>query len=229
MRLLIIEDEIELANSLRAQLSTIGFAVDTAYDGFSGEDKALVTEYDIIVLDLNLPHKNGIDVCKTLRQQNVKSAIIMLTARDTVSDKTKGLDSGADDYLIKPFAFEELRARIQALVRRTYRRGNPVINVGDLSINPLTRFASYQSKNINLTTREFDILEYLASRYPQVVSTEDILEHVWDENIDSFSNVVRVHLANLRRKLRSEVGLVKIETIKRKGYRLCLLLKPEQH
>ncbi|QOR35250.1 response regulator transcription factor [Clostridium sp. 'deep sea'] len=227
MRLLIIEDEVELANSLKTRLNTIGYAVDIAYDGLVGEEKALVNNYDIVVLDLNLPNKNGIEVCKALRTEGVESAIIMLTARDTVKDKTLGLDNGADDYLIKPFAFEELRARIQALVRRSYQRSNPIIKLDELVINPLSRMVTFNNIKLSLTTREFDILEYIAVKYPTVVSTEDILEHVWDENIDSFSNVVRVHLANLRRKLKNNVGDIKIETIKGKGYRLCLNSKQE--
>ncbi|WP_373897802.1 response regulator transcription factor [Haloimpatiens sp. FM7315] len=227
MRLLIIEDEVELAKALQTGLTKLGFAVDVSNDGLEGEEKALITQYDIVVLDLNLPSKNGIEICKTLRKENIKSSIIMLTARDSISDRTLGLDSGADDYLTKPFAFEELRARIQALVRRAYGKSNPVITIGKLSINPLSRIAIYDNTEITLTSREFDILEFMAVKYPEVISTEDILEHVWNENIDSFSNVVRVHLANLRRKLKNVVGYSVIETIKGKGYRLCSNLKQE--
>lgn len=227
MRLLIIEDETELAKTLKIGLSKLGFAVDTAYDGLKGEDKALINDYDIIILDLNLPNKDGINICKTLRNQGLEASIIMLTARDSVLDKTHGLDSGADDYLIKPFAFEELRARIHALVRRTYRKSNPIISIGKLTINPLSKVVTYNDKEITLTAKEFDILEYMAIKHPEVISTEDILEHVWDENVDYFSNVVRVHLANLRKKLKNESGSPLIETVKGKGYRLCSNSKQE--
>ncbi|MFD3157005.1 response regulator transcription factor [Haloimpatiens sp. FM7330] len=221
MRVLIIEDEIELSKTLKQGLIEFGFAVDIANKGLEGEEKALVTEYDIIILDLNLPDKDGLEICKTLRIEGIDTPILMLTARDKISDKALGLDNGADDYLIKPFAFEELRARMQALVRRSHGRSNPIITIGLLIINPASRIVTYDKKEIKLTAREFDILEYMGSKYPQVVSTEDILEHVWDDNIDIFSNVVRVHLANLRRKLKKETGEPLIETIKGKGYRLC--------
>lgn len=227
MRLLIIEDEIELGSTLKVGFKNLGFAVDVSNDGLEGEKKAFENEYDIIILDLNLPSKNGIEICKTLRQENIEVAIIMLTAKDSIKDRARGLDNGADDYLVKPFAFDELRARIQALVRRIYNKSNPIISLGKLSINPFSRMVTYNEKIIKLTTKEFDILEFMANTYPKVVSTEDILEHVWNENIDSFSNVVRVHLANLRKKLKNEIGYSVIETIKGKGYRICLTLKQE--
>lgn len=227
MRLLIVEDEVELSKTLKIGLEKLGFAVDVSNDGLEGEDKALINEYDIIILDLNLPGKNGIEICKTLRNENKESAIIMLTARDSIKDRAMGLDSGADDYLIKPFAFEELRARIQALVRRSYKKKNPVITLEKLNINPLSRIAKYNDEEIKLTSKEFDILEFMANKYPEIVSTEDILEHVWNENVDSFSNAVRVHLANLRKKLKSKANFSVIETIKGKGYRLCLNSKQE--
>lgn len=227
MRLLIIEDNIELAYALKGFLTKLGFAIDLSHDGLEGEEKALINKYDIIILDLNLPNKNGIEICKTLRNENIETAIIMLTARDSIKDKTIGLDSGSDDYLIKPFAFEELRARIQALVRRSYKKNNPIITLENLIINPLSRIVTYNTEKINLTAKEFDILEFMANKYPEFVSTEDILEHVWNENIDSFSNAVRVHLANLRKKLKDKTGFPVIETIKGKGYRLCLNSKQE--
>ena len=220
MRLLIIEDEKELANALARGLKSLGYAVDAVNDGLTGEQMAIAVNYDLIILDLTLPEKDGLEVCKFLRENDCSSAIIMLTARNRVTDRTKGLDSGADDYLAKPFAFDELRARIQALLRRAYGNRNPVLTVGKLIINPARRTVTYDDKPITLTAREFDILEFIASKHPSVVSTEDILEHVWNEEIDPFSNVVRVHLANLRRKLKNNAGESIIETLIGKGYRL---------
>ncbi len=220
MRLLIVEDEKELASALGRGLKSLGYAVDTANDGLSGEQMATAVNYDLIILDLTLPEKDGLEVCKFLRENGCTSAIIMLTARNRVIDRTKGLDSGADDYLAKPFAFDELRARIQALLRRAYGNRNPVIVVGKLIINPASRIVTYYDNAVTLTAREFDILEFIASKHPSVVSTEDILEHVWNEEIDPFSNVVRVHLANLRRKLKNNAGESIIETLIGKGYRL---------
>ncbi len=220
MRLLIIEDEVELAKALGRGLKSLGYAVDIANDGLAGEQMAMAINYDLIILDLTLPQKDGLEVCKYIRQNGCSSAIIMLTARNKISDTTKGLDIGADDYMAKPFAFDELRARIQALLRRSYGNLNPVITIGKLQINPAGRTVTYNNENITLTSREFDILEFFAMRYPAVVSTEDILEHVWNDEIDPFSNVVRVHLANLRRKLKDSAGESLIETLIGKGYRL---------
>jgi DNA-binding response OmpR family regulator len=220
LRLLIIEDEIELAKALGRGLKSLGYAVDIANDGITGEQMAMSTSYDLIILDLTLPEKDGLEVCRYIRENGCTSAILMLTARNKVSDRTAGLDIGADDYLAKPFAFDELRARIQALLRRFYGNRNPVITIGKLIVNPASRTATYNDSYITLTAREFDILEYFASRYPEVVSTEDILEHVWNDEIDPLSNVVRVHLANLRRKLKESAGKPMLETLIGKGYRL---------
>lgn len=220
MRLLIIEDEIELAKALEKGLKPFGYAVDLAFDGLEGEEKAMAVNYDVIVLDLTLPVKDGIDVCRYLREHGCNSAIIMLTARSRVSERTLGLDSGADDYLAKPFAFDELRARIQALLRRSFGSRNPVLNIGNLTVDPAARTVSFGGRVIGLTSREFDILEYFARKYPAVVSTEEVFEHVWNDEVNPFSNVVRVHLANLRRKLKTEDGEPLIETVVGKGYKL---------
>lgn len=222
MRILIIEDEIELAKALQRGLKSLGYAVDTAFDGIDGEVKAMSVNYDLIVLDLTLPQKDGIDVCKGLRDHGCTSAVLMLTARSQVSERTLGLDSGADDYLAKPFSFDELRARIQALLRRSFGLHSPAITIGGLSVDPAKRMVCYAGHEIVLTAREFDILEYFACRYPDCISTEEILEHVWNDEVDPFSNVVRVHLANLRRKLKNEAGGPLIETIVGKGYKLWI-------
>jgi two-component system response regulator QseB len=221
VRLLVIEDETELAKAVARGLKSLGYAVDIAFDAIDGEQMATAVNYDLIILDLNLPGKDGIEVCRYIRENGCTAAVLMLTARNKVSDRTLGLDSGADDYLAKPFAFDELRARIQALLRRTFGHRNPVLTIGGLTVNPATRTVSYCNKDIDLTAREFDILEYFACRYPAVISTEEILEHVWNDEVDPFSNVVRVHLANLRRKLKTGSGEPLIETLIGKGYRLC--------
>lgn len=221
MRLLIIEDEVELAESLSRGLKALGYAADIAFEGLEGEHKALVTEYDVIILDLNLPDMDGIEICRSLRAKGVKSGILILTARSRVSDKARGLDSGADDYLAKPFAFDELRARIQALLRRSYGLRCPVVTIGALIIDPARRAVEYCGKPLSLTAKEFDILQYMSLNYPGVVSLEEIIEHVWNDEIDPFSNVARVHLGNLRRKLKNESGISIIETVIGKGYKLC--------
>lgn len=220
MRLLIVEDEAELARALQKGLKPFGYAVDTAFDGVDGEARAMAVDYDLIILDLTLPRKDGIEVCKELRSNGCTSAILMLTARNQVSERTLGLDSGADDYLAKPFSFDELRARIQALLRRSFGLHNPVITIGKLVVDPAKRSVSYADREIILTAREFDILEYISCKYPSYISTEEILEHIWNDEVDPFSNVVRVHMANLRRKLKNEAGEPLIETIIGKGYKL---------
>lgn len=220
MRLLIIEDEIELASALEKGLSCWGFAVDAAYEGMEGLRKALLNPYDVIILDLNLPDIDGIDICTSLRENNCESAILMLTARGTVTDKTLGLDRGADDYLVKPFSFDELRARLHALIRRQHGKRSPVIYIGKLMIDPTKRSVNVDTVSLKLTAREFDILEYLAIRYPEYASTENIMEHVWNEELNPFTNTVKVHIANLKRKLREASGQLLISTMIGKGY--CL-------
>lgn len=222
MRLLLVEDERELAETLARGLRSAGFACDLAYDGPEGELKASLTPYDLLVLDVNLPGLNGIDLCRRLRAEGCRAPILMLTARTDVADRILGLNSGADDYLGKPFDFEELKARLFALLRRAAVAPTPLISIGDLQIDPTTRRASWRSASLSLTAREFDLLAFLARSHPAVISAEQILEHVWDEHADPFTNTVRVHLANLRRKLREQTGESLIETLVGKGYRLCL-------
>lgn len=220
MRILIIEDDIELGESLKKFLTNNKFYVDLSTLGEDGQEKAQINKYDCVLLDLNLPDKDGIDVLKHLREEDILVPIIIITARDEIKERALGLDLGADDYLVKPFDLIELRARVNATIRRFYGRVNPEIKVNKLIINPKTRIVSYESKDISLSAKEFDILEYIANRYPEVVSSEDIAEHVYDEFFDPFSSVLRVHISNLKKKLKLSSGEELLITLKGKGYKL---------
>ena len=220
MRLLIIEDDIRLADEMRTGLERHGFTIDIANTGLDGEEKAYVTDYDAVLLDLNLPDKDGLEILSYLRNNKRNMPVLIVTARDTVRERSTGLDLGADDYIIKPFDFIELTSRIRAVVRRFYGRTNPKITIGSLSINPATQTALWENEIISLSTKEFDILLYLAERHPEIVSSEDIIEHTYDEDFDPFSSVLRVHISNLRKKLPAAGGQNLLITIKGKGY--CL-------
>lgn len=220
MRLLIIEDDIQLADEMRTGLERQGFTIDIANTGLDGEEKAYVTDYDAVLLDLNLPDKDGLEILSYLRNNKRNMPVLIVTARDTVRERSTGLDLGADDYIIKPFDFIELTSRIRAVVRRFYGRTNPKITIGSLSVNPATQTALWENEIISLSTKEFDILLYLAERHPEIVSSEDIIEHTYDEDFDPFSSVLRVHISNLRKKLQAAGGQNLLITIKGKGY--CL-------
>ena len=220
MRLLIIEDDIRLADEMRTGLERHGFTIDIANTGLDGEEKAYVTDYDAVLLDLNLPDKDGLEILSYLRNNKRNMPVLIVTARDTVRERSTGLDLGADDYIIKPFDFIELTSRIRAVVRRFYGRTNPKITIGSLSINPATQTALWENEIISLSTKEFDILLYLAERHPEIVSSEDIIEHTYDEDFDPFNSVLREHISNLRKKLQAAGGQNLLITIKGKGY--CL-------
>jgi DNA-binding response OmpR family regulator len=194
--------------------------VDLAHDGQEGQNTAFINQYDLIILDLNLPVTNGINVCKNIRDAGNEAAILILTARDSVNDKTLGLDTGADDYMTKPFSFDELRARVHALIRRSMGRRNPAISIGPLVIEPAKRTARVNCSELSLTPKEFDILEYLASKSPELVSSEDLIEHVWNETANPFSNTLKVHIANIKRKLKEQTNEIVIEANIGKGYGL---------
>lgn len=195
--------------------------MDLAYDGEAGEEKAFVNAYDGILLDLNLPRKDGLAVLQSLRASAVESPVIIITARDEIEERAKGLDFGADDYLVKPFELLELNARLRAVVRRYHGRSLPQVKVGALTVDPVCRRVDYQQKEILLKPKEFDILLCIAQRYPAVVSSEEISEHVYDENYDPFSSVLRVHLARLKKKLSEGAEKEILKTIRAKGYQLC--------
>jgi DNA-binding response OmpR family regulator len=220
MRVLVVEDERRLAGIIRRGLTEEGYAVDTAYDGEEAKYLAQNTAFDMIVLDIMLPKKNGVTVCRELRQERVNTPILMLTARDRVEDRVEGLDSGADDYLVKPFAFSELLARIRALLRREAVSKTSKLRVGELSMDTLTREVWRGQRKIDLTTREYTILLYFM-RHPNIVITRTMLEeNVWDYEFDGLSNIIDVYIRKLRRNIDIEGGDSLIQTVRGAGYRL---------
>lgn len=222
MRVLIIEDHQELANNMAKHLLNEKYQVDIAHEGHSGEEKAFVNRYDVILLDLNLPDKDGIDILKFLRQEGIDSPVVIITARDDLDERTLGLDAGADDYIGKPFQLKELSARIRAVIRRYYGRSHPQIIIGPMCIDPASRQARWNNELISLNPKEFDILEYLAERYPAVVSSEEIAEHIYDEDFDPFSSILRVHFTRLRKKLEKTCDKEILYNMRGKGYYLCV-------
>jgi DNA-binding response OmpR family regulator len=220
MRILVVDDDRRLCAVIKRGLLEEAYAVDLAYDGEEGEYLAEVNPYDLIILDIMLPNKDGIEVCRELRAKKVNTPILMLTAKDTVEDRVKGLDTGADDYLVKPFAFNELLARIRAMLRREGMSKSPELRVGDLTLNTLTRQVWRGQRPIELTTKEYVILEYFM-RHPNVVVTRTMVEeHAWDYDFDSLSNLVDVYIRRLRRKIDSEGEDSLIQTVRGAGYRL---------
>lgn len=217
MRVLIIEDEQRLATTLAKGLRRHGFAVDVAFDGDSGLEKGMVSDYDVIVLDRNLPVRHGDDVCQRLRADGCRAGILMLTASGTIEDRVAGLALGADDYLPKPFAFAELLARVHALSRRAAPSAPPVLERGDIRVDFAAASATRGGRDLGLTNKELGVLHVLLQAAGRVVSAEELLDRVWDENADPTSNVVRVTLSTLRRKLGDPPV---VETVIGRGYRL---------
>jgi DNA-binding response OmpR family regulator len=215
VRVLVVEDEVDLADGIAEGLRDRGMAVDLAYDGSSGADKALVNGYDVIVLDRDLPQMHGDDVCKVLVTSRVPARILMLTAAGTLTDRVQGLNMGADDYLAKPFAFAELVARILTLARRA-PTAPPVIRSGDLVLDRARRLVERAGQPLALTRKELGVLEVLIAAEGAVVSAEELLEKVWDEHVDPFTQAVSVTVARLRRKLGEPD---RIETVVGAGYR----------
>ena len=218
MRLLIIEDYRPLQQSLTKGLREAGFAVDTTGDGKEGLWYAMGNEYDVIILDLMLPGIDGLEILKQIRGKGQRSHVLILTAKDTIEDRVAGLDLGADDYLVKPFAFEELLARVRALLRRGYRRKNPQIKIKDLRIDLTTREVRRGRQEIALTPREYALLEYLAVRAGEIVSRTYIWEHLYEFNSSASSNVVDVYIGYLRRKVERPDKPPLINTIRGRGY-----------
>lgn len=220
MRLLLIEDYRPLQKSLTKGLREAGFAVDTTGEGQEGLWYATSNEYDVIILDLMLPGMDGLEILKKIRNRGRKSHVLILTAKDTVQDRVAGLDLGADDYLVKPFAFEELLARIRALLRRSYREKNPSVKIKDLRIDLTTQSVRRGRETIELTPREYVLLEYLAMRAGQLVSRSDIWEHIYEFKSSASSNVVDVYIGYLRKKIERSNRPALIHTVRGRGYML---------
>ena len=220
MHLLVIEDYPPLQQSLTKGLRAAGFAVDGTRDGREGLWYAMGNEYDVIILDLMLPGMDGLEILKKIRSKGRKVHVLILTAKDTVQDRVIGLDLGADDYLVKPFAFEELLARVRALLRRSYRQKNPSIKIKDLRIALTTQRVWRGREEIQLTPREYALLEYLAIRAGQMVSRSDIWEHVYEFSSSAYSNVVDVYIGYLRKKIEPSDKPALIHTVRGRGYSL---------
>jgi len=220
MRVLVIEDEKKIASFIQRGLKEEKYAVDVAYDGEDGLYKADINDYDLIVLDIMLPKKDGIYVCRELRKKKIETPILMLTARDTIEDKVNGLDVGADDYLTKPFAFEEFLARVRALVRRKNTAKTPQLKIADLELNQLTHKVKRAGKEISLTSKEYALLEYFMSHADQIITRTMISEHVWNEDFDSFTNVIDVYVRYLRNKIDKGFKRPLLHTIRGTGYLL---------
>jgi len=220
MRVLVVEDEVKMARAIRRGLEQEGYAVDTAADGDQGWFQASEHPYDAIVLDVMLPDVDGFEVCRRLRAAGRWAPVLLLTARDAVPDRIDGLDAGADDYLVKPFAFGELLARVRALVRRGAMARPVVLTCGDVALDPAAHTVTRAGQPVELSPREFALLEFLLRHPGEVVTRTAILEHVWDYDYDGLSNVVDVYVGYLRRKLEQPFGRTLIRTVRGVGYAL---------
>jgi two-component system, OmpR family, response regulator len=218
MRLLIAEDDVKLLGALARGLRGEGYAVDVAATGEEALFQARVYDYDAVILDVMMPGPDGIAVCRTLREERRWSPVLILTARDGVKDRIGGLDAGADDYLVKPFDFGELVARLRALLRRGAPERPAVLAAGDLEVDPATRTVTRRGRVVELTAREFGVLEFLARHAGEVVTRTDLLDHVWDQNYEGSTNVVDVYVGYLRRKLEDPFGEPLIRTVRGAGY-----------
>ena len=220
MRILITEDEKDLADALARGLRQQGYAADIAYDGEEALALAEVNDYDLIILDLNLPKIDGVEVCQRIRAAGSPVGILMLTARSSLDDRVNGLDQGADDYLVKPFHFPELLARVRAILRREGETRNPILRIGDLVLDPNSVKGYYRGSEIVFTTKEFAIVEYLMRNAGRVISQEEMLEHVWNQDANMFTQTVKVHIKNIRNKLNTAGAGDLISTVKGRGYLL---------
>lgn len=216
MRILVVEDEHRIAEALKKGLIQENYAVDVAYDGERGLDLAMSEDYDCLILDLMLPKRDGLNLCRELRNNDIHTPILMLTAKSTVNDRVNGLNYGADDYLVKPFAFEELLARLSALLRRPHDLVSSKLSYGGIQINSATKIVSVDNKQIQLSAKEYGLLEYLMRQKGRVVSKEEAISHVWDYDSDILPNTVEAHIKRLRNKL----GNNAIITIRGFGYKI---------
>ena len=223
MRILVVDDEPDLVAALARGLKREGYAVDTATSGEEALAKASWNPYDLVCLDLNMPDLDGLEVVDSLRSSwfhGISARVLMLTARDTIEDRIQGLDVGADDYLVKPFSFEELAARVRSLLRRDSGRTGSVIEIGPLQVDTSRHIAKRGERLLELTSKEFTLLRYFMSKPGQVISQSELLDHVWDEHADPVTNTVRVTVGTLRRKISVDDEIDLIETVVGSGYRL---------
>ncbi len=221
VRILVIEDNRQLNDSLRLSLARAGYAVDAAFDGLEGEELALLAPYDAIILDIMLPGKDGLAVCRELRRRKLSAPVLMLTARDTIDDRVTGLDSGADDYLVKPFATRELLARLRALLRRASEEKSGLLQVTDLTLDPASRRVERAGQLIALSAREFTLLEFFMRHPDRVVTRAAVQDHLWSFESVSNANTIDVYVRRLRLNLDDPFPLKLIETVRGVGYRLC--------
>jgi DNA-binding response OmpR family regulator len=227
MTILVVEDEVKITRFIKKGLEMEHYTVDTAYDGREAMEKGEVNTYDLIILDIMLPHLSGIEVCRRLREKKIDTPIIMLTARDTVTDRVSGLDAGADDYLVKPFAFDELLARIRALLRREKTVKSTKLRVGDLVLDPATHEVHRGGKEIPLSSKEYRLLDYMMRRPGHVCTRTMIGEHIWGYNFADDSNVIDVYVSYLRRKIDKGFKTKLIHTVRDVGYKLRDKSRPE--
>jgi DNA-binding response OmpR family regulator len=222
VRILVVDDEADLAEAVARSLRREGYAVDVAGGGGQALDRLLVNPYDLVLLDLTMPDIDGIEVCRRIRTDPLydpTTRILMVTARDSIDERVRGLDQGADDYLVKPFALPELSARVRTLLRRETSGGDAVLSAGPLALDTARQLVSWDDEPIDLTTKEFSLLRYFMRHEGEVLSQERLLEHVWDEMLDPFTNTARVTVGTLRRKLAAVTGTTLIETVIGSGYR----------
>ncbi len=227
MRLLVVDDEDDLAQAVAKGLRREGYAVDIAASGQDALDAVAITDYDLVCLDLTMAGLDGLDVCREIRAMDQgRCRVLMLTARDSINDRVAGLDVGADDYLVKPFAFAELSARIRMLLRRDTAQTNSLLRVGPLQLDAARHQARRDGRTLELTAKEFALLRYFMTYPGEVLSQERLLEHVWDTNADPFTNTVRVTVGTLRRKVSIQDEVALIETLIGSGYRLVVETSP---
>lgn len=218
MRILLVEDEVKLAHAMKRALELQKYAVDIANNGKDGLDFAIGEEFSIIILDVMLPEIDGIEICRRIRAANIHTPVMMLTARGQISDKVTGLDVGADDYMVKPFSFEELFARIRALVRRPAQTNDPVLHIKDLTLDPKTFTVKRNNDLIELSSKEFSLLEYLLRNKNTVLTKEQIIAHVWNYDSDVLPSTIEVHVKHLRDKIDVKGQNSLVHTIRGRGY-----------
>ena len=218
MRMFVVEHEITLCETIAKGLRLDGYEVDTCFDGGTAWNMAMDESYDLIILDLNLPIMDGMEVLRNLRKEDSETAVLILSARGHLQDKIDGLDSGANDYLCKPFHFEELEARVRSLTRRRTVQNNVILSCGELSLDTKSRTVMAKGEKLSLTRKELGVLEYLLLHQERPVPQEELIQHVWDSSVDSFSNSIRVHISALRKKLRAALGYDPITNRIGQGY-----------